>query len=169
MTKTLRRALTAGAVTAGVMAAATLAIGLADSGDGRNLLEATLPVAQSLFTTGMIVSATTIALMLTMLGMTSDEHIDSDFYDQIELAAMIAVGVFSVSTVVVIGLAIPFREAVSAGTLYTVLFYVIMGIGALVGGALVSVMVTLLGAIRSLIGLVDEGRDSEVASGEGKD
>ena len=165
---TMRHAAVGGGVAALVMGVGVVTVGVSglDGGEGEALLEAVLPVAQTLFSTAMIASSTTLALMLTMLGMTSDEQIESGFYAQIRQAATIAVGVFSVATVVVLVLAIPFRQGGAGQTTYTVLYYVISGVGALVGGALVAVMVTLHGAISNLIGLVDDERESSIAAGD---
>ncbi len=162
---TLRQALVGGAVATLVMAVGVLTVGLSGiSEDARSLLETTIPVAQGLFTTAMITSSTTLALMLTMLGMTSDQSVKSGFYGQIRQAATLAVGVFSVSTVLVLVLVIPFGEGGTSSTVYTVLYYVITGVGTLVGGTLVAVMITLHGAVRNLIGLVDEEADSDIAA-----
>lgn len=164
---TLRQALAGGIVVALAMALSAVTVGLSGIGGGeaRALLEASLPVAETLFSTAMITSSTTLALMLTMLGMTAEERVDSAFYAQIRRAARIAVAVFAVSTVVLIVVAIPFREGDhTSGTIYTVLYYAITGVGALVGGALVAVMITVYGALRNLIGLVDDEADADIAA-----
>lgn len=155
-----------GVVVALAMAVSAVTVGLSGVGGGeaRALLDAARPVARSLFSTAMITSATTLTLLLTMLGMTAEERVDSAFYARIRRASTITVAVFAVSTTALILLAIPFQEGDQArGTVYTVLYYAITGIGALVGGALVAVMITLHGAVRSLIGLVDS--DDEAAIG----
>lgn len=155
----LRQAVAGGAVVALAMLVSAVTVGLSGVGgsEAKDLLQASLPVAERLFATAMIVSSTTLTLMLTMLGMTAEEHIDSAFYAQIRRAATVAVTVFAVATVALIVVAIPFREGDhTSGTTYTVLYYAISGVGALIGGALVAVMITLHGAIRNLIGLVDE-------------
>lgn len=165
---TVRLAAIGGGVAALVMGVGLVTIGVSTltSGNAQRLLEATLPTARALFTTAMIASSTTLALMLTMLGMTSDEPVKSRFYGQIRQASTLAVGVFAVATVVVLLLSIPFREGDGGQTLYTVLFFVISGVGALVGGALVAVMITLHQAVGSLIGLVDDDADSEIVADE---
>lgn len=165
----LRQALVGGGVAALVMGVGVVTVGLSGlSGDNaRSLLEAVLPTARSLFSTAMIASSTTLTLMLTMLGMTSDEPIKSGFYGQIRQAATIAVAVFSAATVVLLVLAIPFQEGGASHTAYTVLYYVIAGAGALVGGALVAVMITIHGAIKNLIGLVDGDADADIAADGG--
>ena len=167
----LRYALVGGGVAALVMGIGVVTVGLSGlSGDNaRSLLEAMLPTARTLFSTAMIASSTTLALMLNMLGMTSDESIESGFYGQIRQAATIAVGVFAVAAVVLLVLAIPFQEGGAGETAYTVLYYVIAGVGALTGGALVAVMITIHGAITSLIGLVDEDSDTSIEADDGDD
>lgn len=164
---TLRYALIGGGAVAFVMAVSSLTVGLSGiGGSARVLLRATLPVAQTLFSTAMIASSTTVALMLTMLGMTSGQSVKSRFYGQIRQAATIAVGVFGVSTVMLLVLVVPFDEGDTTRTVYTVLFYGITGMSALVGGGLVAVMITLLQAIRNLIGLVSEGDDAAILAEE---
>ena len=163
---TLRYAVVGGGVAALVMGVGVVTVGLSGLGgdNARSLLEAMLPTARTLFSTAMIASSTTLALMLTMLGMTSDEPIKSGFYGQIRQAATIAVGVFAAATVVLLVLAIPFQEGGAGQTAYTVLYYVIAGVGALIGGAIVAVMITLHGAITSLIGLVDDDAEASIAA-----
>lgn len=163
---TLRNALVGGGVAALVTGVGVVTVGLSGLGgdDARALLEAILPTARTLFSTAMIASSTTLALMLTMLGMTSDERIKTEFYGQIRQAATIATGVFSVAAVVLLVLAIPFQEGGADQTVYAVLYYAIAGVGALVGGALVAVMITVHGAIRNLIGLVDDDADADIAA-----
>ncbi len=166
---TLRHAVVGGAVVTVVMGLASLTVGLTSVGGGeaRRLLEATLPVAQTLFSTAMIASSTTLALMLTMLGMTSEQEVEEEFYAQIRQAATIAVGVFSTATVVLLVLSVPFREGDGAGgTLYTALYYAITVLGALVGGALVAVMITLYSAIRNLIAVVDDEADADIVQSD---
>ena len=168
---TLRNAVVGGGVAALVTGIGVVTVGLSGLGGGssRSLLEAILPTARTLFSTAMIASSTTLALMLNMLGMTSDEKIKSEFYGQIRQAATIATGVFSVAAVVLLVLAIPFQQGGADQTVYTVLYYAIAGVGALVGGALVAVMITVHGAIRNLIGLVDDDSDADIAAGESSD
>lgn len=163
----LRQAVAGGAVVALAMIVSGVTVGLSGigGGEGEDLLAASLPVAERLFATAMIVSSTTLALMLAMLGMTAEETVDHVFYAQIRRAATLAVAVFAVATVALIVVAIPFREGDQAsGTVYTVLYYVIHGVGALVGGALVAVMITMHGAIRNLIGLVDDEDDTPLVA-----
>ena len=163
----LRQALVSGGIAVTVMAAGVLVIGVSGVAENpQSLLEATLPVARSLFTTAMIASSTMLALMLSMLGMTSDEHIKSAFYDRIQQAATFATAAFCVSTVIVLLLVIPFQQGDPGRTLYTVLYYAVTGVGALVGGALVAVVVTLHGAIGNLIGLLNDDADADIAAGE---
>lgn len=168
---TLRYAIVGGGVAALVMGLGVVIVGSSGLGgdNARTLLEAILPTARDLFSTAMIASSTTLALMLTMLGMTSDQSIKSGFYGQIRQAATIATGVFAVATVALLVLAIPFDQGGAGRTAYSVLYYAIAGVGALVGGALVAVVITLHGAITSLIGLVDDEADASIADGGGDD
>lgn len=162
---TLRLAAIGGGVAALTMGVGVVVIGVSTltAGNARGLLEATLPTARALFTTAMIASSTTLALMLTMLGLTAEQSVKSAFYGQIRQASTLAVGVFSIATIVVILLSIPFQEGSTGETPYTVLYFVISGIGALVGGGLVAVMITLHQTIGSLIGLVDDDSESDIA------
>ena len=164
---TLRQALVGGGIATLVMAVGVLTVGLSGiSQDARALVSSTIPIAQALFTTAMIASSTTLALMLTMLGMTADQTVKSGFYGQIRQAATLAVSVFTAATVLVLVLVIPFEEGNASPTTYTVLYYVITGAGALIGGALVAVMITLHGAVLNLVGLVDPEAESDIAASE---
>ena len=168
---TMRHAAVGGGVAALVMGVGVVSVGVSglSGGEAESLLEAVLPVARTLFSTAMIASSTTLALMLNMLGMTADEPIKSGFYGQIRQASTISAAVFSVATVAVLVLAIPFREGGAGQTTYAVLYYVVAAVGALVGGALVAVVVTLHGAISNLIGLVDDDQESSIEASGGDD
>ena len=163
----LRQALVGGGVAAAVMGGGALIVGLSEvASSPRALLEAALPVAETLFSTGMIASSTMLALMLTMLGMTAEEHIKSGFYARIRQAATLATYTFCTATVVTLCLVIPFDEGGASETFYTVFYYAVTGIGALVGGALVAVVLTLHGAIVALVDFADDDRDAAIAEAE---
>ena len=160
----LRQALIGGGVAAVVMGGGALIVGLSEvASSPRALLEATLPVAATLFSTAMIASSTMLALMLTMLGMTADEHIKSGFYARIRQAATFATYTFCTATVVTLCLVIPFDEGGTGDTFYTVFYYAVTGIGSLVGGSLVAVVLTLHGAIIALVDFADDEEDADIA------
>ena len=166
----LRQALVGGGVAAGVMTAGALLVGLSGLAENpRALLQAALSIADTLFSTAMIASSTMLALMLTMLGMTSDEPVKGAFYGRVRQAALLATGTFCTATVFVLFLLIPLDEGQADRTLYEVLYYVITTVGALVGGALVALVLTLYGAITSLISLANESEDAGIAADEAGD
>lgn len=109
----LRIALGGGAVAALVMGAVTLAIGNLSSFEARTLLEASLPTVRFLCSAVMTASATTLALMLTMLSLSagSDRKIKGARFERIRQIAFVDVVAFVGATLLLVALVVPFAES----------------------------------------------------------
>lgn len=166
-----RGALIGGLIVAVVMAALALLVGQVSGGEARTLIEATIPITRFLCSGIMTASATTLALMLTLLGLSADteQTISDTYYHQIQRIALLDVVAFAGATVFLLAHAIPFGESVEiSGGEYIAIYYAFIGLAALLGGLMVAVMLMLYGAVRNLIALFwADGESPLVAKDDG--
>ena len=159
----LRIALTGGGVAALVMAGVVLAVGNLTSFEARALLEASLPTVRFLCSSVMTASATTLALMLTMLSLSagSEREIKRAHFERIRQIALVDVVAFVGATLLLVALVVPFAESseIPAGW-YVAIYYTSSLLASVLGGVLVAVMLLLYAAVRDLITLVGPSEDS---------
>ena len=150
----LIRALAGGAVAAAVMGALLFVVGHVSAWKAEALLDATLPTTRFLCSSVMTVSATILALMLTVIGISrgTDHPIRRDFYHRIQQIALLDVITFVVSTILLLGLVVPFGEELEMPQgWYVTIYYVVTAASALVGGLLIAVVLMLYGAVRDVV------------------
>ncbi|WP_412061095.1 hypothetical protein [Rubrivirga sp. IMCC45206] len=170
----LRIALTAGVVATVLMGAIVVLLGNVTDSEARLLIEAALPTVRTFASTAMVVSASTLALMLTILGLTSntDSDIRGGHYERIRQIALADVVVFTMATLLLVVLIIPLGEATGiAHRWYSAIFYATTLLSAVIGGLAVGVMLLIYAAVRDLtmtFGPGDENpllEDEETAAG----
>lgn len=153
--QTYRRAvLVGGGIVALVIVGVSLVVGLVSGVEASQMLEAALPTVRFLTASVMTASATTLALLLTLLslGGTSDKDLDEGFYAKVRQTALLAVVAFIGAAVILTAIVIPFGEQSNiSATAYTVLYYVFTGGAALVTGTLVAVVLSLYNTVTGLI------------------
>ncbi len=150
----LTRALAGGAVAAAIMSALLLVVGQVGAWKAEVLLGATLPTTRFLCSSVMTVSATILALMLTVIGISrgTDRPIQSSFYRRIQQVALLDVVTFVASTVLLLGLVVPFGEDLEMPQGWYVTIYYVVTIGStLIGGLLVAVVLMLYGAVHDVV------------------
>ncbi len=159
----LRIALTGGVVAAALMGAVFVLVGNVGDSEARVLLETALPTVRSFTSTVMVVSASTLALMLTLLGLTSDtdRQIRGSHFERVRQIAFADVVVFAVATFLLVTLVVPFGDASGIPhRWYNVLYYAAAGLSALVGGVVVGVMLLIYAAVRDLTATFGPGDKS---------
>ena len=147
-------ALGCGAVVALVAAVLTFVVGRVGGLEAEALLEASLPTIRFLCSSVMTASATTLALLLTLLSLSAsaDQKLKPEFYRAIQTVALLAVIAFIGASVLLLTLAVPFGEEVEVpATWYVVLYYATTLMAALVVGVLVSVLLSLYQIVGDLI------------------
>lgn len=167
----LRQALAGGAVTALVMVAVVVFVGAVGSGKAKHLLEATLPTIRFLSSSVMTASATTLALMLTLLSLSAgiDQTLKREHYERIRQIALVDVIAFVAATVLLVTLIVPFGENIEVPyTWYATIYYIVTIASALLGGLLVAVVIMLYAAIRQFIEVIRaDGSDHPLLADEG--
>ena len=150
----LARALIGGAVAAGIMSALLLLVGRVGAWEAETLLGATLPTTRFLCSAVMTVSATILALMLTVIGISrgTERPVQASFYRRIQQVALLDVVTFVASTVLLLSLVVPFGEDLEMPQGWYVTIYYIITIGStLIGGLLVAVVLMLYGAVHDVV------------------
>lgn len=150
----LTRALGGGAVAAGIMSALLLLVGRVGAWEAEVLLSATLPTTRFLCSSVMTVSATILALMLTVIGISrgTERPIQASFYRRIQQVALLDVITFVASTILLLGLVVPFGEELEMPQGWYITIYYVVTIGStLIGGLLVAVVLMLYGAVHDVV------------------
>lgn len=152
-----------------VLTTALIASGVFISGrvspyEARELIENAMPSVRFLTSAVMTVTATILALMLTLISFsyTIDAQITGTFYQRIKLTALITTGTFIFATSLLVLCSVPISQSdsVPAGW-YEAIYYSVISLSALLAGVLVSVAIMLYYAIRNLIALIDPDVDDE--------
>ena len=159
----VRIALVGGVVAALVMGAIVFVVGSVNSGQARALLEASLPTTRFLASGVMTVSATTLALMLTLLSLSTglDREIKRSHYERIRQIALVDVA----ATLLLVGLVVPLGDATEIpAAWYVGIYYAVSLLAAAIGGVLVAVMLLLYAAVRDLIGVLTGDDDNPLVA-----
>lgn len=137
-----------------VMFIASVVIGQASPYESRVLLDAIMPTSRFLFSGVMTATATILALMLTLLGMTlgTEKRVAPTFFRRIQQIAFYNMLLLVMSTVFLVLHCVPIAESDKIPAWwYQVVYYFLLASSAITGGGMVTVVVTLYGAVRDLI------------------
>lgn len=158
----LNRALTGGALATAVTLVGMWLSGAASGADVTLLLRDFVPNAQSFTDTIVLASATILALMLTLLGMSSgsDSQLKAAHYIRIKQIAYGDTLVFVVALTVGLLLNVPLDESTKlSGTLETVTYYGALTLSALLGGALVAIVLMIYNTVTDMIDVLALGKE----------
>ena len=150
----LRGALIGGGIACAVLIGIGLVAGIASGAEARVLLEASLPTVRFLASAVVTASATTLALLLTLLSLSgsAESALDDGFYRRLRRIARLDVIAFIGGIILLVSLVLPLGENSGvSGTLYTVAYYAFTVGAAVSAGLLVAVILALYGAVRDLI------------------
>jgi hypothetical protein len=157
-----------GSILAGVIAlSAQWLVGQIYSGwEARRLLGAVISSALFFGSSVVTGSATILALMLTMLGLTksSDGDFDRMFFKRIERIGLLATISLIAGVLLLLFLSIPIQESDDVpSSWFTTIYYILISYIAALSGLVVGVVLMLFNAITSLIDVVrpteDEGAE----------
>ncbi|MDX1660693.1 MAG: hypothetical protein R3326_02785 [Gemmatimonadota bacterium] len=173
----LKGPLTGGVVAAGLSLLILWMIGRLGAGEARILLESTQPTVRFLCSTTAAASATILALMLTLLGLSEtpeeeDREFHSHHFERIRRISLFSTICLTASIFVLLLLVVPLRESDNVPVVsYTILYYVILGTASMLGGLMIAIMLMLYNAIVGLVHMAHPEADSHLVRevGDGKD
>lgn len=164
-----KNAAAGGIVVALVIGGVVVTVGQAGAGEAQRLLEAALPTTRFLCSAVMTASATTLALMVTLLSLSTGDgrSLKSRHFQRIRQIALVDVIAFVGATVLLAAHVFPFGESneIPSGW-YVAAYYTLTGLAALLGGLLVSVMIMLYDAVCDIIAVYDPGREKDGLTAE---
>lgn len=150
-------ALGAGVGTALLIGLGTLAVGSIGGGEARVLLEAMLPTSRFLSSAIMTASATILALMLTLLGMTvnAQRDIDPTYYHRVKQIAFYDMLTLTLATCFLVVHCIPVTKSDEIPSWwFPTAYYLLLGTSAVLGGALVSIVAMIYTTLQDVIHLL---------------
>lgn len=153
----LRKALLGGVLAVLIAIAGSTVVGTLYGAEGRLLLEAMLPTTRFLCSAMMTATATILALMLTILSLSSNSsnQIHAAHYKRVQQIALLDMIAFVGATLLLLVLNIPLEESdsISSGW-YNTSYYVVLIYSSVLGGMLISIVMMLYAAIRDMISVV---------------
>lgn len=158
----LRKALLGGGIAAGIAIAGIWLVGRLSGAEARVLTETTLPRLHVLCNTVILASATILALMLTLLGLStgSETKLKPVHYKRIQQLSLLDASVFVAAMLIFLILNIPIMDAEKVPVnWFSTIYYVSVVAAALLGGALVSTVMMLYNTVRDLIAVVGLGEE----------
>ena len=152
-----------------VLGIGTFTLGSFGANESRAMVEATLPTTRFLCSATMTAAAAILALMLTVLGLTtgSDVKLNTLFYKRIKQIAFydMIVLCYAISFLVLQCIPVTKSEEIPAWW-YPSVYYGMLAVSAILGGGMIAVVSMLYAAISSLIDVfgLEHGEHSILAS-----
>jgi hypothetical protein len=163
--KDMQRAVLVAAAVTGLTLAGSLIINVSSGSEARALLSAMLPSIRFLSSAVMTAAATTLALMLAMVGFgqSSENRLKSLHYERVEQIARWNSIVFVGATSFLLFISIPLPESQEVPVTWSrVLYYSVLFYSGILTGALTFVIFLLYKAITSLINVLHPNRQSDI-------
>lgn len=152
----LRGALAGGVVAAFALFATVIGVGRPGSFEALGLIEAALPTARFLASTVVGSAVTTLALLLTIVGLSlrADYDFHDRLYSRVRYLTTLSVVSIVIGVLVLLAVTVPIGEVEELRTYYSAFYYGLAAAMAVLGGVVVS-MGLLIGA--TLRGLLEIG------------
>lgn len=168
----LRMAILGGALATVVALAGSLSVGHISGVKGRILLQAMMPSFRFLCFAAISGSATTLALMLTLLGLSRNSMttLRATHYQRIKQIAFVDLIVFLLGDLFLLVFTLPLQESEAVPVAwFDTIYYVTITAASILGGLLFTVMLMLFNALRDIIDVMGLGiRDHPVVMGDEK-
>lgn len=152
-------------ITGGTM----FALGSVGDVEARAILESTLPTLRFIASTIATATATILALMLTMLGLSQamGTRLKHVHYQRIAQVSWMSSFAIIGSVFLLIFLALPLGEAENFPTRwFESVYYAVIGWSALLGGLFFAIVITLLNAVRGVIAVIHPSMESGLVMDE---
>ncbi|MEX1038828.1 MAG: hypothetical protein WDZ96_08250 [Acidimicrobiia bacterium] len=146
-------ALTGGAVVFVGLLGGVILVGSVGNFQALRLIEATLPTARFLAGSAIGAGITVLALMLTLIGITSTSELTfADLlFRRIRNINFLAIAVIVVSVAVLVALAIPIEEVDELDSYYAFLYYTLAAMVSLLGGLVVATSLMIGGTVKGMV------------------
>ena len=168
-----KRAVSGGVFASIIVGFGAFILGNISGYEAKVLLEASLPGINTLCNTIVLASATILALLLTLLSLSSNSKskLTKDHYKHVLIIAKIDTIVFVASMIIFQLFNIPIAEADNVPrSWFTIIYYSSLGLSALLSGGLISVVLMLYSTVSSIIKIVGLGiSDHPLVFSEDKD
>jgi len=155
-----KRALIGGVLAAVIIGLGTYVLGYISGYEAKSLIVNSLPGINVLYNTIVLASATILALLLTLLSVSSSTKtkLTKEHYRHVLLIAKIDTIVFVAGMIVFQLINIPVTESDNIpNSWYTAIYYISLGLSALISGGLISVVLMLYNTVSSIIKIVGLG------------
>ncbi|WP_204345602.1 hypothetical protein [Psychroserpens algicola] len=162
LTQYNKRALSGGIIASFVIGLGAYFLGNISGYEAKELIKTSLPGTNTLCNTIVLASATILALLLTLLSVSSStkSKLTAEHYKHVLLIAKIDTVVFVAAMIVFQLLNIPITEADNVPTSwYSTFYYLSLALSAILSGGLISVVLMLYNAVSSIIKIVGLGMD----------
>lgn len=167
----LKGALLGGAVVFIGLLGGVILVGNVGDFQALRLIEATLPTARFLAASGVGAGMTVLALMLTLIGITSSSDLTFSevHFRRIRNVNFLALAVIVVSVSVLVVLAIPIEEVDGLSSYYSILYYTLAAMISLLGGVIVATSLMIGGTVSGLVELARPEGNSRLVRAESGD
>ncbi|MHA7056951.1 hypothetical protein ACWGOQ_0007005 [Aquimarina sp. M1] len=155
-----KRALYGGVIAALITGVGAFLLGSLSGYEAKSLIKSSLPGINTLCNTIVLASATILALLLTLLSVSSGtkSKLKDEHYKHVLIIAKIDTIVFVSAMIVFQILNIPITEADNVpSSWYSIIYYTSLSLSAILSGALISVVLMLYNAVTSIIKIIGLG------------
>jgi len=165
-----KRAIIGGFLALGVIGLGTFMLGHLSGYEAKELIKVSIGGLNTLCNTIVLASATILALMLTLLGVSSgtSSQLKEDHYNNIMRIAKLDTVIFVVSLLSFLLFNLPVTESDNIpANWFDVIYYITLGISAILSSALITVVLMLYSTIVNIIKIVGLGmKDHPLVSTE---
>lgn len=155
-----RNAIIAGSLAGAIILAGSWMTGHVSGGEARHLLEIIMPNVRSFSGTVVLASGTILALMLTLLGLSTSTDADLTYYhyQRVKQIARIDTATFIAAVLIYLLLNVPIEESDKSNVnFFYVLYYATLIISSALAGAVITVVLMLYNTIKDIINVLGPG------------
>lgn len=154
------RAITGGVISMFVMGLGTYLLGELSGYEAKELIKGSISGINTLCNTIALASATILALLLTLLGLTSNtsSKLKEDHYRHLLAIAKLDTVVFILAVISFLLFNLPITESENVPTnWFNIIYYVTLGVSSILSAALIVVVLMLYNTVSSMIKIIGLG------------
>lgn len=167
----MRGALIGGAVATLALFAMVIAVGRVASSEALRLIQAVQPGARFLASTVIAAAITVLALLLTLLGLSMNTEVTfhKRLFTRARNITRLSVTCIIVGVVLLLAVGVPLEEVDELRPYYSLLYYLLTGLMAFVGGLVVAMGLMIGSTLRGLIEIQQPGAASDLTHDDSSD